>query len=1035
MLRLLIETCVHRRAAVLFATAVVAVLGLRAYFDTPIEAYPDVTNTQVTVITQLPGNAPEEIERRITVPLERELNGTPGMTRMRSESLFGLSLITLTFSDDTNSFVARTVVSQRAGVAELPPGATPELAPEATPLGEVYQFRITSDRHDLYEMRSEMQWTVVRALRQVPGVADIVPFGGYLKEAHVRADPGRLFAAGLTLADVEQALARSNINVGAGFLRHGDQELTVRGIGYLNTAEDIKRIVLKSKDGTPITVGDIATVVQSYTPRRGAVGVGLEKEGIESFIWMRRGQNPSQVLEGVHEKVRELNEKILPKGMKIETYYDRSDLVGLTLSTVHENLLSGFLLVVGVVWLFLRSMVCSGIVAAVIPLSLLVAFLGLHAMGLPANLISMGAIDFGILVDGAVVLVENVIHALRHERPATRRDVLRLVVRSAVDIGRPTLYAMLIIIAALVPVFTLQSVEGRIFRPLALTYSFALVGALIFALTLVPALCAALLRPHHARLQEPGWIEWLRLRFKATLARALRSRLPVVVAAFVVLGLGALTLTRLGTEFLPELDEGDIQLFVEMPPSIALAKGQDILLEVRRRILLFPEVRKTMSEQGRPEDGTDNEDVNMSETFIRLKPVKEWRAGYDKKRLIDEMRVNLNEIPGVRYNFSQPMKDNVEEAVSGVRGKVVLKVFGPDLAKMRSTLEHAKEALKAVPGIVDLDLYRDALKPQLQIIFDRAALARAGVSMEDAQRTLESALSGRVATTLWEGERPVPVRLMLPPEIRDEAEKIGAVTIAGESGARIPIRDLATIRTAHALATINREGNSRFLALKFNIEGRDMGSVVKDAIATVDKAVKAPEGHYFVWGGEFENQRRAIERLQLVVPLALLGVLLLLYAAMNSGRSALSILLTVPFALTGGAFALLVAGVPLSVSAAVGFIALLGQVSLMGLLVLSAAEARRRSGDELTVALVEGTGDRLRPVLMAAMLALVGLLPMAMSSGVGSETQRPFALVVVGGMLSALAVALWLLPVVYSFITPKRLATPEEEDEQIVDEQ
>jgi cobalt-zinc-cadmium resistance protein CzcA len=1034
MLRLLIETCVHRRAAVVFATAVVAVLGLRAYFDTPIEAYPDVTNTQVTVITQLPGNAPEEIERRITVPLERELNGTPGMTRMRSESLFGLSLITLTFSDDTNSFVARTVVSQRAGVAELPPGATPELAPEATPLGEVYQFRITSDRHDLYEMRSEMQWTVVRALRQVPGVADIVPFGGYLKEAHVRADPGRLFAAGLTLADVEQALARSNINVGAGFLRHGDQELTVRGIGYLNTAEDIKRIVLKSKDGTPVTVGDIATVVQSYTPRRGAVGVGLEKEGIESFIWMRRGQNPSQVLEGVHEKVRELNEKILPKGMKIETYYDRSDLVGLTLSTVHENLLSGFLLVVGVVWLFLRSMVCSGIVAAVIPLSLLVAFLGLHAMGLPANLISMGAIDFGILVDGAVVLVENVIHALRHERPATRRDVLRLVVRSAVDIGRPTLYAMLIIIAALVPVFTLQSVEGRIFRPLALTYSFALVGALIFALTLVPALCAALLRPHHARLQEPGWIEWLRLRFKATLARALRSRLPVVVAAFVVLGLGALTLTRLGTEFLPELDEGDIQLFVEMPPSIALAKGQDILLEVRRRILLFPEVRKTMSEQGRPEDGTDNEDVNMSETFIRLKPVKEWRAGYDKKRLIDEMRVNLNEIPGVRYNFSQPMKDNVEEAVSGVRGKVVLKVFGPDLAKMRSTLEHAKEALKAVPGIVDLDLYRDALKPQLQIIFDRAALARAGVSMEDAQRTLESALSGRVATTLWEGERPVPVRLMLPPEIRDEAEKIGAVTIVGESGARIPIRDLATIRTMHALATINREGNSRFLALKFNIEGRDMGSVVKDAIATVDKAVKAPEGHYFVWGGEFENQRRAIERLQLVVPLALLGVLLLLYAAMNSGRSALSILLTVPFALTGGAFALLVAGVPLSVSAAVGFIALLGQVSLMGLLVLSAAEARRRSGEELTVALVEGTGERLRPVLMAAMLALVGLLPMAMSSGVGSETQRPFALVVVGGMLSALAVALWLLPVVYSFITPKRLATPEEEDEQIVDE-
>jgi len=1017
----------------MFATIVVAVLGLRAYFDTPIEAYPDVTNTQVTVITQLPGNAPEEIERRITVPLERELNGTPGMTRMRSESLFGLSLITLTFSDDTNSFVARTVVSHRVSVAELPPGATPELAPEATPLGEVYQFRIKSDRHDLYELRSEMQWTVVRHLRQVPGVADIVPFGGYLKEAHIRADPGRLFAAGLSLNDLEQALARSNINVGAGFLRHGDQELTVRGIGYLNNAEDIKRIVLKSKDGTPVTVGDIATVVQSYTPRRGAVGVGLEKEGVESFIWMRRGQNPSQVLEGVHEKVRELNEKILPKGMEIETYYDRSDLVGLTLSTVHENLLSGFLLVVGVVWLFLRSMVCSGIVAVVIPLSLLVAFMGLHAMGLPANLISMGAIDFGILVDGAVVLVENVIHSLRHARPTTRREVLKLVVKSAVDIGGPTLYAMLIIIAALVPVFTLQSVEGRIFRPLALTYSFALIGALIFALTLVPALCAALLRPQHARLQEPAWTEWLRLRFRTSLTHVLARRSLALAAAFIVLVLGATTIAKLGTEFLPELDEGDIQLFVEMPPSIALARGQDILLEVRQRILTFPEVKKTMSEQGRPEDGTDNEDVNMSETFIRLKPLKEWRPGYNKKRLIEEMRLKLSEIPGVRYNFSQPMKDNVEEAVSGVRGKVVLKVFGPDLEKMRGTLERAKETLKSVPGIVDLDLYRDALKPQLQVIFDRSALARAGVSMEDAQRTLETSLSGRVATTMWEGERPVPVRLMLPPDMRDEVEKIGAVTVASESGARVPIRDLATIRTAHALATINREANSRFLALKFNIEGRDMGSVVTDAIATVDKSVKAPEGHYFVWGGEFENQRRAIERLRLVVPLALLAVLLLLYAAMNSGRSALCILLTVPCALTGGAFALLVTGVPLSVSAAVGFIALLGQVSLMGLLVLSATEGRRRAGEELGVALVEGASERLRPVLMAAMLALVGLLPMALSTGVGSETQRPFALVVVGGMLSALAVTLWLLPVVYSYITPKRLVTPEEIDEQIVD--
>jgi len=1028
MLRLLIETCVHRRVAALFATVVVGAIGLYAYLDTPIEAYPDVTNTQVTVITQLPGNAPEEIERRITVPLERELNGTPGMTLMRSESLFGLSLITLTFSDETASFPARTVALQRVAAAELPPGVTPELAPEATPLGEVYQFRLRSDRHDLYQLRSEMQWNVVRVLRQVPGVADIVPFGGYLKETHVEVDPARLFALGLTLNDVEQAIAKSNLNVGGGFLRNGDQEFTVRGIGYLESPEDIKRILLRSKDGTAVTLGDISTVVQSYTPRRGTVGVALEKEGIESFVWMRRGQNPSRVLDGIHDKIRELNDTILPKGMRVEMYYDRSDLVGLTLSTVHKNLLSGFALVVGIVWLFLRSIAGSVAVAVVIPLSLLVAFLGLHTLGLPANLISMGAIDFGILVDGAVVLVENVIHALRHEQPADRRGVLRLVVRSAVDVGRPTLYAMLIIIAALVPVFTLQSVEGRIFRPLALTYSFALLGALVFALTAVPAICAALFRPRDAQLHEPGWIERLRVGYRQSLSWVLGRRAMVFALAFVMIGLAGVTLTRLGTEFLPELDEGDIQLFVEMPPSIALEKGQDILLEVRRRILTFPEVAKTLSEQGRPEDGTDNEGVNMSETFIRLKPTREWRPGWDKKRLIHEMRASLSEIPGVRYNFSQPMKDNVEEAVSGVRGKVVLKVFGPDLAAMRTTLERAKDTLRSVPGIVDLDLYRDASTPQLQVRFDRQALARAGIAMEEAQRTVETALAGRIVTTMWEGERPLPIRLMLPLQIRDDPEKIGAITVAAESGASIPLRDLATLQVTKGLASINREGNSRYLALKFNIEGRDMGSVVNDAIAAVKGSVQPPEGHYFVWGGEFENQRRALARLKIVVPLAVLAVLGLLYGAMNSGRSSLAILLTVPFALTGGVFALLIAGVPLSVSAAVGFIALLGQVSLMGVLVLGAAEVRRRGGQALTPALVQGASERLRPVLMASLLAFVGLLPMAVSTGVGSETQRPFALVVVGGMVTTLVVALFVLPVLYTVITPRRLITPEEED-------
>ncbi|MCL1962246.1 MAG: CusA/CzcA family heavy metal efflux RND transporter [Desulfovibrionaceae bacterium] len=1029
MLNLIIEACVHRRLATLAVTAIIAVFGFRAYLDTPIEAYPDVTNAQVQVITQMPGYAAEEIERQVTVPLERVLNGTPGMTLLRSESLFGLSLVTLIFDDDVDPFKARMVVSQRFAEADLPEGVTPSLAPEATPLGKIFRFRLVSDRHDLYQLRSEMEWNVTRVLRQVQGVADIAPFGGYLKEVHVEADPARLYAAGLTLGDVEDAIGKANLNVGGGFLRHGDQELTIRGIGFIDSVEDIRNIPLKSKDGSALTVGDVASIKLAATPRRGSVGWNGKKEVVEGLVLMRRGENPSVVLDDIHAKVDELNHGILPAGMRIEVSHDRSVLVKQTLSTVHGNLLHGFVLVVGVVWLFLRSIVGSAVVGAVIPLSLLVAFFCLHALGLPANLISMGAIDFGILVDGAVVLVENVIHAIRHEQPADRKALLRLVIRSATEVGRPVFYSMLIIITALLPVFTLQSVEGRIFRPLALTYAFALAGALVFALTVVPALCTLLFKPEHARLTEPGWVEKLRAGYRKLLGRFLAGRVATLAFAAVLLLAGGFAAARLGTEFLPELNEGDVFVFAEMPVSIAMEAAQDILLDVHRRLGAFPEVDEVHTEHGRPEDGTDNEGINMLKTFVRLKPERQWRAGWDKERLVEAMRASLAEIPGVRFNFSQPIKDSVEEAVSGVRGKVVLKIFGNDLDAMRETLKQAKAALQDVPGVTELDLYRDASSPQLRVRLNRPALARAGVPIADAAKTIETAFAGRVITQYWEGERPVPVRLILPKTARDELDKVADLTVGAPSGARIPLRELATIEVGNGAASIVREGNIRFLALKFNVEGRDMGSTVKDAIAAVAAKVKPPDGHYFVWGGEFENQERAANRLKLVVPVAVLLVLGLLYGAMNSGRSALAILLTVPFALTGGAFALLIAGVPLSVSATVGFIALLGQVSLMGVLVLSAIEARRRAGEELLAALIDGAAERLRPVLMASLLGLFGLLPMALSSGIGSEIQRPFALVVVGGMLTTLVVALFVLPAIYSLMTPKRLQTPEEADQ------
>ena len=1028
MLSQLIQACVHRRVAAVFVTLVVAAFGVRAYLDTPIEAFPDVTNAQVTVISQMPGYAAQEIERLVTVPLERVLNGTPGMTLMRSQSLFGLSLITLTFRDGADPFASRLLVAQRLTQAELPDKVQPKLAAEATPLGEVYQFRLVSDRHDLYQLRAELEWTVSRHLRGVQGVADMVAFGGFLKEVHVVPDPARLHAAGVSLSELDTAIAGASVNVGGGFLRRGEQELTIRSLGFIESAEDIRGIVLRSRGGAPISVGDVAEVRQSYTPRRGSVGWNEQPEVVEGFVLMRRGENPSRVLAGIHDRVRELNEEILPSGMRIEPFYDRSTLIERTLNTVHENLLHGFVLVVGVVWLFLRSLYGSAIVAVVIPLSLLAAFLGLHALGLPANLISMGAIDFGILVDGAVVLVENVQHALRHQRPRDRAGVIRVVIQSAVDSGKPTLYAMLIIIVALLPVFTLESVEGRIFRPLALTYAFALLGALVFALTIVPALCAFAFRPGDADTREPQWQAWLAHWYRRALGRLLRARAKVIGAALLLVVLAALAARSVGTEFLPELDEGDFLVFVEMPASVSLERGQEILREVRRRILAFPEVKETLSEHGRPEDGTDNEGVNTSETFVRLKPREDWRKGIDKVELMREMRASLNGIPGVRFNFSQPIKDNVEEAVSGVRGKVVLKIFGDDLAAMRVALVEAIQVLGRIEGVVELDLFRDSATPQLQIILDRAALARAGVTMADAQQTIETALAGKVVTQFFEGERVVPIRVILPLEARDDAERIGAITLTGADGARVPLAQLARIESTTGLAKINREGNTRFLALKFNVEDRDLGSTVREAVRAVRENVKPPEGHRFVWGGEFENQQRAVARLQLIVPVAVLLVLALLYMAMRSGRTVIAILFTVPFAQTGGAFALFLAGVPLSVSAAIGFITLLGQVSLMGLLLLGATEERRRAGESLEKALVSGCADRLRPVLMASMLAMFGLLPMALATGVGSETQRPFALVVVGGMATTMLVSLFVLPVLYSLLTPRRLVTPEEQD-------
>ncbi|HQB42725.1 MAG TPA: CusA/CzcA family heavy metal efflux RND transporter, partial [Polyangiaceae bacterium] len=946
----------------------------------------------------------------------------------RSESLFGLSLVYLTFEDDVESFWARTMVSERIQSADVPDGVTPVLGPDTTPLGQIFEYRLHSDRHTLAELRSEQEWTVGPMLRRVAGVGDVVSRGSFLKEVHVEVDPARLIAHGLQLRDVTDAIARANVNVGGGFFRRGEQQMVIRGVGYFSDANEIKQVALKNSQGIPITVDDIGRVMLSHTPRQGSFGFNEQLEAVQGVVFLRRGENPSVVLDALHEQVRALNDSILPEGMAIEPLYDRSLLVNKTLQTVHTNLLEGALLAFGVVWLFIRSLRGSVVVVTIIPLSLLTAFIGLYLLKMPANLISMGAIDFGILVDGAVVLVENVIRRYRQERPDSTSARIKLVTDAAVDVARPVLFAMAIIIASLIPVFTLERVEGRIFKPLALTYSFALLGALIFALTFIPALAVMLLRGKGMESREPGWIESLRNHYEKLITVALRRRPVVFLCAVLLLGAGGVGASRLGTEFLPELDEGDILVFVEMPSSISLDDGQQLLRDVRRRLLAFPEVLMTTSQQGRPEDGTDNESVNMSETFVRLKPKSQWRKGMTKPRLEESMREALSEIPGVRFNFSQPIRDNVEEAMSGVRGQVVLKIFGTDLAVMRDTLQRAIEVLQPMAGVVDLSLYRDREVPQLEIRTDRAAIARAGISVDVVQDVIETALAGKIVTELWEGERIVPIRVQLAPGDREDVSRIAEIPVSNDRGTVYPLGHLSVIDAGTGRASINRENNSRSLALKFNVEGRDMGSAVHEAIETVRQKIIVPEGTYLQWGGEFENQQRAMGLLMIIAPLALLVVVSLLCVGLRSFRGGAAVLIVMPVALTGGIFSLLFTGVHASISAAIGFVTLLGQVSLMALLILGAIDEERQRGMSLHEAIRTGSVRRMRAVLLASLLAVLGLMPMAANSGMGSETQRPFALVIVGGMSTTLLVSLLVLPIIYSLLASPVVSPSKQEE-------
>ncbi|BDG08911.1 efflux RND transporter permease subunit [Anaeromyxobacter paludicola] len=1016
MLGRLVDWSLEHRGAVLLLTLTAALAGFWAFRQLPIEAFPDVTDTQVQVITLFPGHAPEEVERQVTLPVEKELNGVPQLSRMRSVSIYGLSVVTLTFEDGVDNYFARAQVSERLRQVEVPDGVTPALGPLYTPIGEIYRYVLESDPRK-GEPRSPMalrelqDWVLERQFRQVPGVADVVSFGGSQKQFQVEVDPARLKSYGVTLRQVFEALQRSNANAGGNYLRRGPEELVIRGLGTLASAEDVKNVAVASKSGTPLTVGDLARVSVGEVPRRGAVSKDRQDEVVQGIVLLRKGENPAQVLSAIHEKVAQLNGGILPPGVRLVPYYDRTTLVDRTLATVLHNLAEGALLVTAIVFLFLLSWRGALVVASVIPLSLLGSFLYLKARHLSANLLSLGAVDFGIIVDGAVVMVENVFRH-RHAAPGERlKDVVR---RAVHEVARPTLFSLGIIIVAYVPIFTLERVEGRIFAPMANTVASALVGALLASLTLVPVLCALSLRKEKERTSPV--VRWAERLYRPTLHLALRRRWTVLGLGAASLAVALAVLGTVGSEFLPELNEGSLWVTATLPASISLEEAQRMAPRIRGALLEFPEVKTVVAQLGRPEDGTDPAPVNNLQLFVDLKPRAEWTTARDPEALVERMEARLRQYPGIDYNFSQPIKDNVEEGISGLKGQVALKLFGDDLDELDKLAASAQQALASVPGVADLAVIQAGTLPQVQIAIDRARIARYGVAVADVDEAIETALGGKVATDLWQGERRFGVVVRLPSAYRRELSAIRDVTVPTPEGARIPLSMLADVRVGEGRAAVNREANQRFIGIKMNVRGRDLGGFVRDAQAAVGKAVQLPPGYVATWGGEFENQQRAMRRLAIVIPLSIFLIFLLLLEAFGRLRSALLILANIPFALVGGVLALKLTGVNLSVSAAVGFIALIGQAVLNGVLLLSDVDARREAGASVGEAVEGGAVARLRAVLMTALLAALGLMPAALSKEIGAETQRPLAIVVIGGLVSATVLTLYVLPVLYDLV-------------------
>jgi cobalt-zinc-cadmium resistance protein CzcA len=993
--------------------------GVSAFRSLPVEAFPDVSDIQTTVITLFPGHAPEEVEKQVTIPLELALAGVPHSVRMFSHTQFGLSFLTLTFDDQVDDYFARQRVLERLQQADLPAGIQPQLAPLSTPVGELYRFRLVSATVNVTELRSIEDWVVERALRLSPGVADVVSRGGFIKQYQVSLNLARMKAYGVSLQQVFNALGRGNANAGGNYLEQGEQQYLIRGIGLLRSPEDIGSIVIAEHTGTPLLIRDFADVTIGAVPRQGLVGRNDEDDVVTGIVLMRKGENPSEVLSDIKERIDRLNSSVLPKDVKIVPYYDRSWLISTTLTTVFRNLLEGGLLVTLVLYVFLRNGRAAGIVALMIPLSLLATFIGLRLRGIPANLLSLGAMDFGIIVDGAVIVVENVFRTLAERKTdgakPERESIRRAILDATVQVGRPTLFSMLIIIVAHIPIFTLQRHEGRIFAPMAYTVSSALVGSLLFSLTLVPLLCFYLLG-RGVKHEENALVEFCQRVYHRVLEFVLARPIAVFASAIAAFVCALALAPALGTEFLPELNEGTMWVNVLLPPSVSVAEASRLCAQIRRIIRGFPEVTQVISQTGRPEDGTDPKTINMAEFFVDLKPPSEWSRKIEREDLAAQIEDAVDRMPGLDPAMSQPIRDNVLESISQIDGQIVIKVFGDDPAELREKAGEVLHVLSGIRGVSRAFIDRFGQVPQLQIEVDRPRAARYGLNVADVEDVIDTALGGKVATEIWEGERRFGVAVRLDERDRRDIGGIKNILVDTPAGPRVPLAEVANLSVRSGNMNISRESGTRLAAIAVFIRGRDMGGIVQEAREKVAKNVMFPPGYYATFGGEFENQERAMTRLELIVPISVFLIFILLFNAFGSVRNAAVVLVNIPLAAIGGIVALYVTGIHLSVSAAIGFIALFGQAVLNGVVMVSYFADLRAAGHSPREAVMTGATVRLRTVLMTALLAMLGLLPMAMSHSIGSEVQKPLAVVVIGGLVSATLLTLLVLPALYYWV-------------------